>query len=191
MPKISEERRQLRRQCVIDAAVKVLQERGFAGASMAEIIAASGMSAGAIYGYFPGKKELFQAAAHQVLGQRLSVLERTLTGEVPPPEEALEAFFAVLREGEEGSRMIVQMWGQAVHDADMRAVASEVIGGARGAVQGYLEAWYAQEGAPDPADRAREGAGLVLALAQGSLVQSALLGEPLFHLENGLSRMLR
>ncbi|WPF65854.1 MULTISPECIES: TetR/AcrR family transcriptional regulator [unclassified Corynebacterium] len=191
MPKISEERRQRQRQRIIDAAVTVLGERGFANASMAEIIRASGLSAGAIYGYFPSKNELFQAAARDVLGRRLRVLGQSATGAVPPPEEALVEFFHVLKKGEPGSAMIVQMWGEAVNNEGMQEVAFQVLSEGREAVEEYLVAWYTQEGAEGPERRARGAVGPILAMAQGALVQSALLGEPMFHLEEGLRRVLR
>ncbi|KQB83175.1 TetR/AcrR family transcriptional regulator [Corynebacterium oculi] len=191
MPKISEERRQQQRQRIIDATMTVLQERGFARSSMSQIIAASGMSAGAIYGYFPSKEELFREVARQVLGKRLGGLAQSPSGEVPPPEEALSAFFEQLREGKPGSKMIVQMWGEAVNDESMRAIAQQVLTEAKGAVEEYLVAWFTQEGEGDPVRRARETVGPVLALGQGAVLQSALLGGPAFRVEEGLRMMLK
>lgn len=190
MPKISEERRQQQRQRIIDAAVSVLLRRGFAGTSMVEIISASGMSAGAIYGYFPGKEDLFQAAARQVLGQRMRVLEGIDGRKVPPPSEALMGFFRELQEGNAGSKMIVQMWGQSVSDEGMRKIARQVFTEGHAAVEKYLVAWYRQEGVAEAESLGRGAAGAVLALAQGAVLQSALLGKPLFDLEENLLEVL-
>ncbi|MBN9612756.1 MAG: helix-turn-helix transcriptional regulator, partial [Actinobacteria bacterium] len=66
MPKISEAKRAQRRDQILDAALQCFSERGFQATSMAYIIAASGLSAGAIYLYFRGKWDIARAVAHRV-----------------------------------------------------------------------------------------------------------------------------
>ena len=55
------------RERIVDAAERVLRERGIAGATTKEIARAAGLSEGSLYNYFAGKEELFLA----VLGERL------------------------------------------------------------------------------------------------------------------------
>ena len=62
MPRITDERREARRQQVLDAARACLQEHGLEAVSMEMIIARSGLSTGAVYGYFKGKDEIISAA---------------------------------------------------------------------------------------------------------------------------------
>ena len=51
-----------RRQQVLDAAIRVFAERGYAGASTQAIAASIGVGEPTIYRYFPSKRELFLAA---------------------------------------------------------------------------------------------------------------------------------
>lgn len=46
-----------RREEIIAAAIRAFSTKGFSRASMADVIAESGRSAGAIYGHFSGKRE--------------------------------------------------------------------------------------------------------------------------------------
>src|SRR6201997_1098776 len=48
-------------QRILDAATEVFATRGFAAATMADVVAASGASVGSIYHHFGGKNELFLA----------------------------------------------------------------------------------------------------------------------------------
>ena len=63
MPRITEERRQARREQILDAARACLLEHGPEKVSMEMIIARSGLSTGAVYRYFKGKDEIIRAAA--------------------------------------------------------------------------------------------------------------------------------
>src|SRR5687767_8998484 len=50
------------RRRLIETALLVFADRGYAGATMGDIAAAVGVSTGNVYRYFPGKRELFDAA---------------------------------------------------------------------------------------------------------------------------------
>lgn len=50
---------------ILDAALKVFSERGYAEASMADIVREAEISIGSIYHHFGGKEELFLALADQ------------------------------------------------------------------------------------------------------------------------------
>jgi AcrR family transcriptional regulator len=56
-----EAKKQQQREKIISAAMKVFVEKGFAGATMAEIATEAGIGKGTIYGYFKSKDELFFA----------------------------------------------------------------------------------------------------------------------------------
>jgi AcrR family transcriptional regulator len=51
---------------ILDAATEVFATRGFAAATMADLVAASGASIGSIYHHFGGKSELFLAMFEQM-----------------------------------------------------------------------------------------------------------------------------
>jgi AcrR family transcriptional regulator len=62
MPRISAEREEATRQRILKAAFRVFIEKGFHRASIDDVVAASGLSVGAIYNYFPNKDELIRAS---------------------------------------------------------------------------------------------------------------------------------
>jgi AcrR family transcriptional regulator len=61
MPRISREREEATRQTILNAARDVFVAKGFHAASIDDVVAASGSSVGAIYGYFKSKDELIRA----------------------------------------------------------------------------------------------------------------------------------
>ncbi len=67
-----EERGQLRRQQILDAAACFVRE-GFHGASIARIAKAAGMSPGNLYHFFPGKEAMIAALVQQRLDQSLAL----------------------------------------------------------------------------------------------------------------------
>ena len=86
MPKVTDEYRAARRDEIVDAALAAFRRKGFQAASMADIIAESGQSAGAIYGHFKGKSEIVLEVATRVVGERVDDVQRLGEGErlVPP-----------------------------------------------------------------------------------------------------------
>jgi len=89
MPKISPERREERREHILQAARLCLQEHGLEAVSMEMIIARSGLSTGAVYGYFKGKDEIINAAVTEgtaALGREVAPM---LRNPEPPPLPAL------------------------------------------------------------------------------------------------------
>jgi len=55
MPRITDERREARREQILEGARACLQEHGLEAVSMEMIISRSGLPTGAVYGYFKGK----------------------------------------------------------------------------------------------------------------------------------------
>jgi AcrR family transcriptional regulator len=63
MPKISQDHRDSRRQQILDAALACFSEDGFHQTGMAAIVQRSGLSHGAVYGYFASKDDIIEALA--------------------------------------------------------------------------------------------------------------------------------
>lgn len=63
MPKISDDRKEATRRRLVDAAVQVILTKGPAAATTRQILEAAGLSAGAMYHYFPSKDDLYEAIA--------------------------------------------------------------------------------------------------------------------------------
>lgn len=79
---------------VLDAALAVFTEKGFAGARMEDIAARAGLSKGAVYLYFPSKQALFEALIRRAV---TPVTEGALTGLAEHAEDPLDALAALLR----------------------------------------------------------------------------------------------
>ena len=56
-----ERNKALRREQILEAAVRVFARRGFGKATVAEIAEEAGVAAGTIYIYFEGKEDLFMS----------------------------------------------------------------------------------------------------------------------------------
>jgi AcrR family transcriptional regulator len=59
MPKISQERKQARREQILEGARTCFAEHGYEGATVAKLEREIGLSRGAIFNYFPSKEDLF------------------------------------------------------------------------------------------------------------------------------------
>jgi len=64
-------RKQARPGEILDAALSVFAEKGFAAARMEDIAAKAGVTKGTIYLYFPSKEEVFKSLARQHVGDTL------------------------------------------------------------------------------------------------------------------------
>ena len=71
MPKVSPAHRAAVRDRILVAAHAVALREGLSEMSMADIISESGMSAGAIYGYFDNKEALVGQVAERVMAGRV------------------------------------------------------------------------------------------------------------------------
>ncbi|MEV0798769.1 TetR/AcrR family transcriptional regulator [Kribbella sp. NPDC050281] len=122
MPKVTEEHRVARRAQIVAAARTCVVEQGFHKTTMADVIRESGLSAGAVYGYFKSKEEIVAAIAEEALGTVDELFEKILTTEHPlTPLAALEAALnhAVTiaeRPGGDVTRVAVQAWAEALHN---------------------------------------------------------------------------
>src|SRR5215471_8286042 len=85
MPRISEARRDARREQIIDAARACVQEHGLEAVSMEMIIARSGLSTGAVYRYFKGKDEIMSAAVVAGTAGLTQAIGPILAEPDPPP----------------------------------------------------------------------------------------------------------
>jgi TetR/AcrR family transcriptional repressor of nem operon len=77
MGRVSQAQAQQNRQQVVDAAARLFRERGVQGVSVAELMAAAGLTHGGFYKQFASKEALVTEATGQAfthLGERLSAL---------------------------------------------------------------------------------------------------------------------
>ncbi|NEN07104.1 TetR/AcrR family transcriptional regulator [Diaminobutyricibacter tongyongensis] len=178
MPKVSDAHRAARRHEIATAALRCFARKGFAATSMSDIIAESGLSAGAIYGHYKSKDELITLAITEVLDLRLGELEsaREQTP-MPAPGEIVRIVMSGMQ-GELGSlSILVQIWAHAAVEPAVGATLAKVGDRVKGIFHDYLRAWYLKE-LKLPADDAERAAqlysGLYVGIVQGFIVQSSI-----------------
>ena len=170
MPRITEERRSARRRHILHAARMCFQRDGLHAATMDDIIRASGLSAGAVYGYFKSKDDLIQ------LLRPLFQLKP-----LPPPDTFMHQLMAAIAEysaqdGVDLKRVALMGWSEAQRSdrvlASLRRYYDAVVADLAGAVK----SWQAS-GAMAKHVEPREMAGALLAILLGQVAQSAIMGD--------------
>jgi AcrR family transcriptional regulator len=108
---------------IVESALRVVTERGYHDATIADVVRDSGLSVGAIYTYFTGKEELFTAACELAMEQELAALAGELAS-VPTVREkfqvAVRHWFDYLDQDELDARFMVDTWAQAVSQPRIR-----------------------------------------------------------------------
>lgn len=175
MPKVTDAHRESRREQITAAALACFADTGFQRTSMADIIAASGLSAGAIYLHFASKQQIVLAVARRVLGRRLGDLDGMTGHAIVDPVSTLEVLLGGMVDDILDTRLLMQLWGESTTDPELGALVDEIFDTLRTAITRYLGAWAAHRGIDAPEAWARRSFPAFLALAQGFMVQRALL----------------
>jgi AcrR family transcriptional regulator len=129
MPKVTLEHRTARRDQIVSAARRCVIEQGFHKTTMADVIRESGLSAGAVYGYFKSKDEIVSAIADQALSTIDELFEGILATDQPlTPVAALQATLEhVVRiadqPGGDVTRVALQAWAEAMHNESIAGIA--------------------------------------------------------------------
>jgi AcrR family transcriptional regulator len=178
VPRVSDEHLAARRRQILDAAVTCFARQGLHRTTMQDIFREAELSPGAVYRYFPSKEAILRAIASEAFGN----VSRVMRDEAPPSfaEAALEPYrlLAELPIGtpEERTRLIVQLFGEALRDPTVHELVMGVVDFARGQFAERVRADQADGRLPadvDPDALART----VVALFHGYLIQRALYGE--------------
>lgn len=179
MPKISEAKRASRRAEITDAALRCFVRAGYQRTSMADIIAESGLSAGAIYSYFDGKQQLVKAVAEQILDARRAELAAASADHAVSPAGIIRMLAAGVR-AQAPVQVLIQVWAEATVDDDLRALMQEVLGRMRGTVVASLARWAAEHPSADglsPEDWAARTAPVLMSVMPGYILQSAIVDD--------------
>lgn len=190
MPKVTEAHRVAKRDHIVDAALRSFMRKGFTRTSMADIITESQLSAGAIYSYFTGKDEIFTAVAERVMGRRIGeVSELNRLGEITGPSDIIASFLrGMLREG--FAPVVVQLWGEATVDDNLRAIVNTVIHRLRSTVTAALLQWAEQNPdavAGDVQQWASRIATVLTGFGPGFLLQAVLIDD--FDIDGALAAL--
>ncbi|HEY0934966.1 MAG TPA: TetR family transcriptional regulator [Trebonia sp.] len=131
MPKVSQQHLDGRRQQIVDAARARFASHGFARTSMTDLVAASGLSTGAIYRYFASKDEIVTAICEQA-------------GDAFPAEltaEAVHGFLEHVRtlaREHDHARLVAQVYAEAAISPPLAAIVQRQLSAHRDAVAGLL-----------------------------------------------------
>lgn len=155
MPRVSPRYLQERRRRIIEAASEVFSKKGVKGATMAEVAAAAGLSAGALYRYFASKEDLARVCLGINAQEAADTWRQTVASALHPIEAFLslsQGAFEAMRDDRNASNLIVERFLDAARSPDS-GFASEVISERRtieGAVAEAIE--QAQLAGELPAD---------------------------------------
>jgi AcrR family transcriptional regulator len=182
MPRITEQRREARREQVLEAARACLQEHGLEAVSMEMIIARSGLSTGAVYGYFKGKDEIINAAITDGTAKLAEGLVPVLTNPEPPPLPELtgQVLRAITDFGShEGDidRLLVSIhgWSHSQSDPELKEATRAAHRRLRNGFANTVRRWQAA-GTFDSGADPDEVAELLTSICLGFIAQRVLAG---------------
>jgi AcrR family transcriptional regulator len=141
MPKVTPEHRTARKREITRAALRLFAKQGFQATSMADIIAESGLSAGAIYGHYTGKDELIHSAITEFVDIK-DMAGAPLDDSIEPPGDMMRRFLGTLESTVGDLGLLVQVWAQAVLDPTAREATDGIGEQLRTIWSDYLVRWY-------------------------------------------------
>lgn len=120
-------RAQATREALLEAALDVLVEKGYAATSTIEVARRAGVSRGAQLHHFPAKHELLAAALEHLLARRVEDFRKALAS-IGPGTDVREAAIDVLWEIYQGPAFVawIELWLAARTDPALRDVLLEV-----------------------------------------------------------------
>jgi AcrR family transcriptional regulator len=160
MPRLSPAQEQQVRDRIIRAAVEVFSEKGYHQATIADVVARSGLSVGAIYTHFTGKEELFLHSCDLISGQGLDELAiriAPLTSTAERLRTAIAYYVETIDEfqGAPGQVGLVRAWAEAGEEPGVREMLARrrerLVGAGQlllreGIVRGEIPAWVDVDG---------------------------------------------
>jgi AcrR family transcriptional regulator len=172
-----------RRQEIVRAALRCFAREGFHATSVRDVVRESGLSAGAVYSYFPSKAELVAGAVEPILEALTGVVvdtdESLEEGRTPAETvaEVLRRIYPIAVGGElDYTRIAVTAWAEGLRDPAVRAIAEQTYGTVRGRLTHRVARW--RDAGHLPADVDAEALGQVLfSTLVGFVLQHALLGD--------------
>lgn len=191
------ERSEATREALIGAARGLFAERGYAGVGTEEIVRVAGVTRGALYHHFDGKRELFAAVYERIeaeLAERIAsgALEANAASPLEAMRAGSEMFLAACTEPE--AQRIVLLDGPSVLGWDRwREIAAEHgLGLIEASLQAAIEAGAIVEQPVRPLAHVLMGAldeaAMLVARAEDPEAMRAEVGRTLDSLLDGLSR---
>lgn len=169
------QRKELTRRLLIDAAAAVFARRGFDAASLDEVAEAAGFTKGAVYSNFRSKTDLIMALIDRHVAEQLNVTTRAMAGAtLGDAIGRLEAAAGPrTRSGLDWLQLMYEFWLYARRDERARTALAEQFERARVMLAQAIEEKYADTGTSPPMP-VRDLAILIEAIGIGLGFQAAL-----------------
>ena len=175
MPRLTEATKRERRTRIAAAALRCFVRGGIDSTSMADVIAESGLSSGAIYSHFDSKADLLRFTMTSALESRFAfLLEGSPEGSAATPESLLDRLLAGASADVAQTRMLVQVWAEITKDPDLMAVASENIARLRQQITTSLRPWAEERAQEDGSELAAHTAESLITTSFGFAIRLAL-----------------
>lgn len=165
MPKLTEATKRERVRQISAAAARCFARNGFAGTSIADIVAEAGLSAGSIYSHFESKTELLQ----QVAGDMLALPDGLGEAGFASPGEAATAFARHVDFTPDFARVLLQVWAESTRDPELAQIANANVTRIRAWLGSGLHEWADAHGVDHEA-----ATDLTFALLQGFIARIAM-----------------
>ena len=132
MPRVSDEHKEDQKVKIMEAAIRCFRTKGIAETSMRDIFSGSGLSAGAVYNYFPSKIELIEHMARETQESwRASFLQLQKNGK-DTPKEKLQLLIGTMIDGLADKTIVrdvacdIGIWAYSIHNKRLKAVCETV-----------------------------------------------------------------
>jgi AcrR family transcriptional regulator len=176
MPKVDDEYLESRRRQIMDAAATCFARDGFHRTTMQNIVTESGLSAGAIYRYFPAKEDIVAAIAAEHHAREAAVLTGA-AADVSPGDmlrDLAKVSLGRLADPDERQwrRVTIQLWGEALRDERVMQIIRGGLDEPIAIIAGVLRRGQGDGSVPpdvDPESAAR----VCAAIFQGLVLQQA------------------
>ncbi|MEU6501210.1 TetR/AcrR family transcriptional regulator [Streptomyces californicus] len=184
MARVTQEHLDARRRQILDGAARCFARNGFHATSMQDVLKEVGLSAGAVYRYFPGKDDIIAAITEETFGVIRGAFQEAARLTPPPTPDALLArvLGGVLAGRVHGleprtfAALVVQLWSETLRDERLAALLDEGYTLMRGAWTELVDA-YRAAGILESDAESDHMARAMIATAQGFIVQEALFGD--------------
>jgi AcrR family transcriptional regulator len=153
---------------ILDAAAKLMAERGYVGTSISAICAASGLPPSSVYWHFRSKEGVLRAVLERSGANALA--DFSAPGEAADVREVLETIGRFVGAASENLRFLMVL---GLREGRATEQTLEVLRDVRGKVRGWLETELARSYSLPPGDPlAKDLAAIVIAVANGLLLGS-------------------
>jgi len=169
-----------RREAILDAAMAIFADQGYASTTIDEVAAAAGISKGSVYNYFKSKQDLFTQLFNQAVLRNEEDVDALVAGPLGAGDKLCmileywyQGFAADLKLG----RLTLEFWATAAHESQTGLLA-ENIHAAYGRWMGQIERIIREgldNGEVNPQIDPKTHATLFLGLIDG-LMLHAILG---------------